>query len=156
MLLSKEFKMTTKFELLNQKRNRYRGAYLVALAVFFITWIARSALRLSGGEDGMLGDALLILMYVCLGIQTFFVVKEVRLKMEMKQDPALREMMNDELVRLNELKAWRTAFFALIGYICLMVVLSLIIDFPDLGRVLVTGLLVGFGAYGASAYWLNR
>jgi hypothetical protein len=156
MLLSKEFEMTTRFEQLNQKRNRYRGAYLIALGAFFIIWITRSALRISGREDGMLGDALLVFLFVCVGIQSFFVMKEVRLKMEMKQDPALREMMNDELVRLNELKAWRTAFFALIGYICLMVVLSLIVDIPDLGRVLVTALLVGFGAYNVAAYWLNR
>ena len=148
--------MTNRFEQLNQKRNLCRRAYLLALAAFLISWIARLVLRFSGREDGMPGDALLIIMFVCLAIQSFFVVKEVRLKTVMKQDPALREMMNDELVRLNELKAWRTAFLALVGYIVLVIVLQLFFDIPDMGRVLVTGLLVGLGAYSTAAYWLNR
>jgi hypothetical protein len=148
--------MTSQFEIMNQQRNHCRAGYLLALAVFILIWVARNTLQLSGRGEGTLADILLALMVVCLAVQTFFVVKEVRLKRIMKQDPVLREMMNDELVHLNELKAWRTAFLALVGYMCLVTLLSLAVELPETGRLMVTGLLVGFGAYSACAYWLNR
>jgi hypothetical protein len=148
--------MTSKFEIMNQQRNHCRAGYLLALAAFVLIWVTRNALQLSGRGEEILADILLALMFVCLTVQTYFVVKEVRLKQAMKQDPALRAMMNDELVRLNELKAWRMAFLALIGYMCLVTLLSLAVELPEIGRVMVTGLLVGFGSYSTCAYWLNR
>lgn len=148
--------MSTKFERLNHKLNRYRGWYLIGFGVFLIAWLVRSALRISKLDGGVLNGGLIAILIISVAAQALFTLKGNLLKVEMQKDPLIREMLADELVRLNELKAWRTAFFALTGYIIVVAILSLWVSIPDLMLVLITALLFGFGTYNATAYCLNR
>lgn len=148
--------MSTQFETLNQQRNRYRAGYLVSLGIFLVAWFARAALRISGSGQPNLEHGLLAVLVLCVLVQAFFVIREILVKQAIKRDPVLRERLEDELVRLNELKAWRTAFLVLAGYLALVLVLLLFVRIGDLGLVVVTGLLIGLGSYYAASYWLNR
>lgn len=148
--------MAVEFEALNQKRNAYRRGYLFGLGAFLLAWLVRSAVRLIHLGGGLLDGLLIALLVICVGVQAYFALQENLLRVKMQKDPVCREMMMDELVRLNELKAWRTAFFALIGYILALAILSCFVVIQDLMMVLITALLIGFGAYHAAAYRLNR
>ena len=148
--------MTSKIELLDRKRKSYRKGYVSGFFVFLAAWIVRSALRTMDLETGLLQDGLLALLILAALAQAFYVVKEARLKDEFRNDRFLSEALNDELVQLNELKAWRMAFFALIGYIVLIAVLSFFVVFNDLMMLLITAVLVGFGTYNAAVFFLNR
>ena len=141
--------------MLDQKRKSYRKGYVIGFFVFLIIWITRSAMRTLDYGD-YLQDVLLGFLILTALFQAYFVGKEARLKDEFRNDKFISEALNDELVQLNELKAWRTAFFALIGYITLIAVLSFFVVFNDLMMLLITAILIGFGAYNTAVYFLNR
>jgi len=148
--------MASKIELLDQKRKSYRKGYVSGFFVFLAAWILRSALKTLCLGTGIVQDSLLALLILAALVQAFYVVKEARLKDEFRNDKFVAEALNDELVQLNELKAWRTAFFALIGYIVLIAALSFFVVFNDLMMLLITAVLIGFGAYNAAVFFLNR
>lgn len=141
--------------MLDQKRKNYRKGYVIGFFVFLIIWITRSAMRTLDYGD-YLQDVLLGFLILTALVQAYFVGKEARLKDEFRNDKFISEALNDELVQLNELKAWRTAFFALIGYITLIAVLSFFVVFNDLMMLLITAILIGLGAYNTAVYFLNR
>lgn len=148
--------MTTKTEILDQKRKKFRKGYIIWLVVFFIAWIARSVLKIFDLEMDLLETILLVILLLSVSIQAFYALKDNLLNSKLKKDPLLREAMNDELVQLNELKAWKTAFFSLIGYVIVVAILSLFITFNDQMLIYVTALLIGFGSYNTAVYILNR
>lgn len=148
--------MTTKFELYNQRRIRYQKGYLSGLVVFFVVWIIRSTLKIMDAEAGFLESILLIILIACVAVQAFYALKENLIKIEMNKDPSMQEAMQDELMQLNELKAWRTAFFSLVGFIFIVAILSLFIQFNDMMLIFITALLIGFGSYNSTVFWLNR
>ena len=148
--------MTTQIEIMDQKRKKFRRGWTIWLVVFFIAWIARSVLKIFELEMDLLETFLLVILLFSVSVQAFYALKDNLLNLKLRKDPLLREAMNDELVQLNELKAWKTAFFSLIGYIVFVAILSLFITFSDSMLIYVTALLIGFGSYNTAVYILNR
>lgn len=148
--------MTTQIEITAQKRRKFRRGYIIWLVVFFIAWITRSVLKIFELEMDLLETILLIILISSVLIQAFYALQDNLLQLKLKKDPLLREAMNDELIQLNELKAWKTAFFSLVGYIVFIALLSLFITFNDPMLIYVTALLIGFGSYNTAVYILNR
>jgi hypothetical protein len=148
--------MTIKIEQLDQKRKQYRQGHLIWSFIFLAAWLVRSALKIIEVETDLVYTILLIILLLAITLQTFYTLKDQGLKAEIRNDPHLKGALNDELVQLNELKAWRTAFFALIGFIVFSAILSLIIQINDMMYIFLTALLIGFGAYNSSVYFLNR
>lgn len=148
--------MTTKIEFFDQKRKRNRGGFLVWSTIFFIAWFFRAGFKLLELENDLIYTILLVVLLVSIGFQVVFVLWDRRLDTEMKNDPLLREALNDELVQLNELRAWKVAFFALIGFILFAAIISMLIEINDLMLIYLTALLVGFGTRNMAVYFLNR
>jgi len=148
--------MTTKIEQLDQKRKLYRKNHLIWSLLFLAAWLVRSALKILGigTDNGYL--VLLVLLLLAVVFQIYYTLKDQGLKSEMRDEPQLKAALHDELAQLNELKAWRTAFFALMGFIIISAIFSLVIQIDDMMYVFLTALLVGFGAYNTSVYLLNR
>ena len=148
--------MTTNIERYDQKRNQNRRGFLVWSTVFFVAWFIRSALKLIEFESDPLYTLLLIVLLVSIGLQVVFVFKDRRLDQELKKAPHLMDALNDELVQLNGLKAWKVAFFALIGFIVFAAILSMLMVINDLMLIFLTALLVGFGTRNMAVHFLNR
>jgi len=148
--------MTTQIEALDQKRKRYRRGYVIWFIVFFTAWIIRSALKVFKVEADLLYSILLIVLLLCVLIQAYYALKAKSLDKEIGRDPFLKQALNDELAQLNELKAWKTAFFSVIGFIVIIALMSLFIDFNDMMLIFITCLLIGFGAYNTAIFVLNR
>jgi hypothetical protein len=68
----------------------------------------------------------------------------------------LKDALNNELVQLNELKAWRASFFSVIGFIVVAAVLSIFMHINDIMLVFLTALLIGFGTHNTAVYLLDR
>jgi len=148
--------MTTKIEMMDRKRKAFRRGYISAMLVFVLAWIARAVIKNLAIKNDLLETLILIILLLCVLIQAFFVLKEGLLGRQINRDPLLKQAMNDELVKLNELKAWKTSFFALMGYNIIVAVLSLFVTFNDLMVIFLTAMLIGFGSYHISNYLLNR
>lgn len=148
--------MTSKIELFDQKRKRFRKGTVTWLFVFVIAWIVRSALKVQAVEAGIWSKVLLAILVLSLVFQAYYVLREMLLGKEMRNDALLKEALNDELTQLNALRAWKAAFFAVIGYILIIAILSFFVQFNDLMLLLLTAFLIGFGTYNAAVYFLNR
>jgi len=148
--------MTSKIELLDQKRKQYRKGTITWLFVFVAAWIVRSALKVQAVEAGFWYDILLAILVLCLLLQAYHVLREMLLGKEIRNNPLVKEALNDELTQLNALKAWKAAFFAVIGFIAIIAILSFFVHFNDLMLLLLTAFLIGFGTYNAAVYFLNR
>lgn len=148
--------MSTPIEIADQRRTRYRGGHIVWLIVFFVAWVIRSILKVAELEMDTLHTVLLAILILSVLAQAYYAVRIKLLEREIRHDASLKEALNNELVRLNQLKAWRVSFFAVVLFIVLVAVLSLWIDFNDLMLLFITALVVGFGTYNTTVYFLDR
>ncbi len=148
--------MTTKIERFDQQRGKNRQGFLVWSTIFFISWFIRSGLKIAEVENDTVFTVLLVVLIISLVLQVVYMFKDHRLDVEMKQDPRLKEAMNDERIQLNELRAWKVGFFALIGFIIFAAIVSLLIEINDMMLVYLTALLIGFGARNTAVYLLDR
>lgn len=148
--------MTTKIERVDQQRGKNRQGFLVWSTIFFISWFIRSGLKIAEVENDTVFTVLLVVLIISLVLQVVYMFRDHRLYVEMKQDPRLKEAMNDERIQLNELRAWKVGFFALIGFIIFAAIVSLLIEINDMMLVYLTALLIGFGARNTAVYLLDR
>ena len=148
--------MTTKIELFDQKRGNNRKGFLVWSTIFFISWFIRSGLKIAEVENDTAYTVLLGVLIISIILQAIYMFRDHRLDAEMKTDPQLKEAMNDERIQLNELRAWKVGFFALIGFIIFAATISLLIEINDMMLVYLTALLIGFGARNTAVYLFDR
>ena len=148
--------MTSQIEILDDKRRRYRGGHLIGFGVFFVAWIIHSVLKVAEIENDIVLPILLIVLLLSALFQAYFGIKGKRIEDEIKSDPHLKEALNNELIRLYELKAWRAAFFSVIAFLFLVAVISLFVEYNDVMLIFLTTFLVGFGAYNIAVHVLDR
>jgi hypothetical protein len=148
--------VTNQIEILDEKRRKYRGGYLVGFGVFFVAWIIRSVLKVAEIENDLAYTILMILLLLSALFQAYFAVKGKAIEDEIKKEPYLKEALNNELIRLYELKAWRVAFFSVVGFVFLVAIASLFVEYNDIMLIFLTTFLVGFGTYNIAIYVLDR
>jgi hypothetical protein len=137
-------------------RKKYRGAHVIGLVIFAIAWIARSIYVIADINAKNLHLVIFIILLLSLTYLAYYAIRFNIVEHKIKQDTTLKEALHDELFQLNELKAWRTAFFSVIGFNVLVALLSLFIVFEDLMLIFITVLLIGFGSYTLTLYILER
>ena len=148
--------MTTQIETFFQLRKKYRGAHVLGLGIFFMAWIARSAYKIAKLDMEYLHLVIFIILLLSLAYLAYYAIRFNIIERKIKQDGSLREALHDELFQLNELKAWRTAFFSVISFNVFIAVLSLFLVFEDLMLIFITVLLIGFGSYSLTLYLLDQ
>jgi hypothetical protein len=148
--------VTTQIETYDQKRKQYRGGGLIGSVFFLIAWIGYVITRISCLKNDLLRTVILVVLILAVIFQAYFAIRNVLLERRIKKDPVLREALNNELVQLNELKAWRVSFFSVIGFIVVSAVLSIFVQINDIMLVFLTALLIGFGTHNAAIYLLDR
>jgi hypothetical protein len=148
--------MTTKIESFYQLRKKYRGAHVFGFGVFVSAWIARAIYKIAKLNMEYLHLVIFIILLLSLAYLAYFAIRFNIIERKIKEDLSLREALHDELFQLNELKAWRTAFFSVISFNVLVAILSLFVVFEDLMLIFITTLLIGFGSYSLTLYILDR
>ncbi|MFC1923132.1 hypothetical protein ACFLY4_07570 [Chloroflexota bacterium] len=148
--------MTTQIEIYDQKRKQYRGGGLIGSLIFLIAWIGYVVIRISCLNNDLLRTIILAVLILAVLFQAYFALMNVLLEREIKKDPQLKDALNNELVQLNELKAWRASFFSVIGFIVVAAVLSIFVQINDIMLVFLTALLIGFGTHNAAVYLFDR
>jgi hypothetical protein len=149
--------MNNKIEIYDWKRKKYRGRFVLSFGVFFIAFIAWSVLKIAGTQAGTLQ----ISRYVVLGLGFLGICFGIRLALterEIRKDPLLKEAIYNELDRLNELKAWKIAFYSLTILTLIAVYLFHIFDVPLKEPIIliITYWLVGYGSFEFARYFLDR
>jgi len=150
--------MSNKIETYGQKRKKFRGGYLLGDIVFLIVFIARSAMEIAGKRAGTLWTVLNAVIVLSILWMIYFTTRLVIVVREIRRDPLLKEALNNELDRLNELKSWRVGFFSLIFFnlIALYVFHVMAVPLKEPVILLIISLLVGFGSFDIARYVLDR
>jgi hypothetical protein len=148
--------MTNDIESIDRKRRTILRTYLIGAAIFFASWMTRFILR----ETGVLLDWLdwVIAVPFAAGLSvllySFFGLNQVRRKIA--ADPDLKEALNDELVRLNNLTAFKYGFFAMMGGLVFFAVFNFLLPVKDFNAVILTLFMVGSWGYILAFYRLER
>lgn len=148
--------MTTQIEIFDENRKRYRSGLLIGSIVFLAAWFGYILVRISPQSLDVFRTIVLVVLVVSLVVQAYFALRTTLLERSIRKDQQLNEALNNELVQLIELKAWRAAFFAVLGFIVITGVFSFFVQIDDLMLVLLTALLVGFGAHNLTVFLLDR
>lgn len=148
--------MTTQIEIYDQKRKYYRGGGLIGSIVFFIAWIGYVILRLSSSASEFARTLVLVILILSVIVQAYYALRVNLIEKDIRQDPKMKEALNNELVQLNDLKAWRASFFAVIGFIVLAAITSFFVQINDLMLIFLSALLVGFGTHNTAVYFLDK
>ena len=148
--------MTTQIEIYDRRRKHYRGGGMIGSIVFFIAWIGYVTLRLSCLTMDLLRTIVLVILILAVVFQAYYALRANLLERQIRKDPVLKDALNNELVQLNELKAWRASFFSVIGFIVVAAIASIFVQINDLMLVFLTALLIGFGTHNIAVYRLDR
>lgn len=148
--------MTSQIEKFDERRRKYRGGLILGSLIFFLAWIGYVIYRISEQELELLHKGLLAILIISVLFQAYFAIRYNLLEKKIREDPFLKEALHNELVRLNELKAWRASFFSVIGFIILAAVASIFVQINDLMLVFLTALLIGFGTHNVAVYLFDR
>jgi hypothetical protein len=148
--------MTNPIEMYDRKRKTYRGGHILGFIVFFIAWIVRTLIKTLDLKLGALYTGSMIVLLLAIGVMAYFAARLVIVERKIRKEPVLKEALYNELVRLNELKAWRIGFFSLIVFILLASYFIIAGLLKDPMLLVVTALLVGFGSYNIAVYLLDK
>jgi len=148
--------MTTQIEIFDQNRKRYRSGLLVGSLIFLLAWFGYILVRVSPRPMELFHTIVLVVLIISLVVQAYYALRTTLLERQIRKDERLNEALNNELIQLNELKAWRAAFFSVLIFILITAVSSFFVQIQDLMLVLLTLLLVGFGTHNLAVYLLDR
>ena len=113
-------------------------------------------LRFSSQAADFARTIALVILILSIIIQAYYALRVNLLERNIRKDPELKEALNNELVQMNDLKAWRASFFAVIGFVILAAVASFFVQINDLMLIFLTALLVGFGTHNTAIYYLDK
>ncbi len=148
--------MTTQIEIFDRDRRRYRSGLLLGSIIFLLAWFGYILVQLSPGPMDIFRMVVFAVLIASLLVQAYFALRTTLLERKIRQDAQLNEALNNELIQLNELKAWRAALFAVLGFIVITAVFSFFVQIDDLMLVFLTMFLVGFGAHNLAVILLDR
>jgi hypothetical protein len=148
--------MDNEIESIDRKRRSFLRGYLVAFAVFVILMIIRFFFRAADLNREPVGIAVLVGLVIAVAVQAIYMMGLAFLQRRIRKDPSLREALDNELVRLCELRSWKTAFFASIGTAFFFALVAFFYPICDLMLVALMATVVGAGAYRAAFYFIYR
>lgn len=148
--------MPNKIEIADRSRSSNLKGFLIGGYIFILTWFVEQFLQYGGYELQSIRKFSLPVFAISIIVQAFFSIRLVILKNKIKTDHELSEALYNELVRLNELKSWRFAFFVLVAYNLIFGIVSTIYAPLDFMYVALTSAVVGFVSYHSAFFHLDR
>jgi hypothetical protein len=95
----------------------------------------------------MLRTIILVILFLAVVFQAHYPLRVNSLEGQIRKDPFLKDALNNELVQLNELKAWCASLISMIGFIVVAAIASIFEQINDLMLIFLTALLIGFGTH---------
>lgn len=148
--------MNDRIEKIDRKRRRVHRTYLLGAIVFFASWMTRFILRELDALPEWFDWAIAVPFAAGLAIQIYSFFGLNRVRKEMAEDPGLRAALFDERARLNNLRAYKYGFFAMMGGLAFFAVFNFLSPIWDFFGVIVTLFLLGSLAYLLAFYRLER
>jgi len=148
--------MATNIELFDRKRRAcYRG-WVTGFIIFTVFWVLRFSLKWAGIQSEILDWTIGICLALTIPLMFYYIVRMDSLRRLARNNPELNALLQDELVKYHEMKAWKYGFIAMAACLGVFVILSVFLDLKDTNAVVFTAFWAGFGGYHLSFYRMER
>jgi hypothetical protein len=148
--------VNSQVESMDRQRMRYLEWYLIGCVVFIILSVTRYFFRLRDLNASPVGKAVLYGMILCVLLLAVSTFASSRLGRKIKQDPALKDALNNELVQALEVQSWKAAFFGAVGTTIFFALTWFFYPVCDPVMVALTASVVGLGSYRGTFYFKYR
>jgi hypothetical protein len=148
--------MENEIEAIDQRRRSYLRGYLIPFIAFMIFMIIRFFFRAGDLNKEPVGIAVLVGLIIAVAVQAYYMIRLSLLQKSIRSDPVLKEALDNEMVRLYEIKSWKAAYIAAIGAAFFFAFASFFYPVCDPVLVALAATIAGAGAYRASFYILYR
>ena len=148
--------MNADIEKLDRQRMKTLEWHLVGLGSTVLLMLARHFFRDSDLNAQPIGYAVLGLLILSLVVNAATAFGIVSIGNRIKQDPALKEALYNELVSSLEASSWRAAYWGAVGIATLFAVAWFFYPVCDPVAIALTSIIGGAFAYQASFYFRYR
>jgi hypothetical protein len=148
--------MNAEIEKLDRQRMKTLQWHLVGLGSTVLLMLARHFFRNDDLNAQPIGYAVLGLLILSLVVNAATAIGIVSIGNRIKQDPALKEALYNELVHSLEASSWRAAYWGAVGMAALFAVAWFFYPVCDPVAIALTSILGGALAYQASFYFRYR
>jgi hypothetical protein len=156
MLHKEEAFMKSNIEMLERRRMRFLELYLIGFAAFIILSVTRFFFRLGGLNSQPIGTAVLFGLIISLLFLAISAVGYLTLGRKIKDDPSLKEALNDEMIQSLELRSWKAAYCGAVATTIFFAVAWFFYPVCDPVMIALTSVISGAGAYQATFYFKYR
>jgi hypothetical protein len=146
-----EYKQS-EIEILDSKRMRSLELYIIGVGVFLVLSVTRYFFRLGHLNARPIGIAVLAGLILSLGLIGLSTIQMAAFRKRIKDEPALMDALNNELVQALECKSWKAAYFGAIGTTIFFAVVWFFYPVCDPILVALTSIIAGAGVYHATFY----
>jgi hypothetical protein len=144
---------TNNIEAVDKQRVLFLQWYLIGLGPFLVLSITRFFFRQGGLNSQPIGTAVLIGMLISLLILAISTIGSATLCRKIKDDPTLKDALNDELVIALEVQSWKAAFIGAVTITVFFALVSFVYPVNDPVLIALTSIITGAGAYRANFYF---
>jgi len=148
--------MSSSVETFDGLRRRYFLIYLVGQVAFLAAWVVRLVLRETTALAVWLDTALAIVLLLAVLVLFYSLLGLNKIRRAVVSDPALREALYDELVRLNWERAWKYGFLAAMAGLAFFAVFNFLSPVKDVFAFILTTFFAGASGYAFAFYRLDR
>jgi hypothetical protein len=148
--------MAVDIELFDRKRRAYYRGWVIGFIIFTAFWVVRFGLKWAGVQSEILDWGLGIGLALTIPLMFYFIIRMDSLRRLARNNPELKALLQDELVKHHEMKAWKVGFIAMAACLGFFVILSAFLNLKDTNAVVFTALWAGFGGYHLSFYYMER
>jgi uncharacterized membrane protein YhaH (DUF805 family) len=148
--------MAENIELFDRKRRAHYRVWVIGFIIFTVLWVLRFGLKWAGIQSEILDWVLGIGLALTVLLMFYFIIRMDSLRRLARNNPEIMALLQDELVKYHEMKAWKFGFIAMAACLGVFVVLSVFLDLKDTNAVVFTALWAGFGGYHLSFYRMER
>jgi hypothetical protein len=148
--------MALDIELFDRMRRAYHRGWVIGFVIFTVLWLLRFGLKWAGIRSEILDWGLGIGLVLTIPLMLYFIIRMDSLRRLAKNNPELKALLQDELVKYHEMKAWKYGFIAMAACLGVFVILSVFLDLKDTNAVVFTAFWAGFGGYHLSFYSMER
>jgi Na+/melibiose symporter-like transporter len=139
--------MRNDIEQADRKRVKELGVHAVIYSVFVVfslVWFFLRALG-PGYQPGSIPVGVCLgLVGGCALVYSWF--RRLRISRTIRKDPKLREALDNEMLAMLELRAWKPAFLAVAAAILFFSIASAILGANEPVLIAITSVVIGFGA----------
>ena len=145
--------MKSDIERWDKMRMRYLEWYLIGFVAFITLSVARFFFRLGGLNNQPIGIVVLIGLVISLLVLILSTLGLSILGKKIKNNPGLKEALNNELIQSLEIRSWKSAYIGAIAATIFFAAAWFFYPVYDPVMIALTSIISGAAAYHATFYF---